>query len=96
MFNAQVSHVNGNDAFNDLLSVEGNFFPIFTEVYQFCILQVTVNLGPHFSFTLLLLNTCLGLDSTSGHSHFLEFLTCVGPWIVSVQLMWISSSLFSW
>lgn len=56
----------------------GNFFSIFMEVpASYCDLGAT--------FLILLLNTCLGLDSISGHSHLLEFLTCVGPWIISVQ-----------
>lgn len=36
-------------------------------------------------FTVLLLNICLGLGSTSGHNHLLEFLICVGPQIILVQ-----------
>lgn len=81
MFSAQVTHVNGNDAFDDLLSWEfflhiyGNLSVLYPASY--CEFGAT--------FLILRLNTCLGLDSTSGHSHLLEFLTCVGPWIISVQ-----------
>lgn len=81
MFSAQVTHVNGNIAFDDLLSWE--FSPNFMEFYQFCILQVTVKFRA--TFLILLLNTCLGLESTSGHSYLLEFLTCIGLWIISIQ-----------
>lgn len=63
----------------------GIFPPILKEVFQFCIFQFTVNLGSNFSFTLLPSNICIGLDSTSGNSHLLEFLTYVGARIITVQ-----------
>lgn len=80
IFNAII--VNGNDAFDGLLF--GDFFPILMKVFQFCIFQVNVNLGPNFSLTFLLLNTCLDLDRTTRPSHLFDFLIHVCPQIIIV------------
>lgn len=36
-------------------------------------------------FTVLLLNICLGVDTTREHGHLLQFLIYVGPRIITVQ-----------